>query len=116
MAEISLGGLVGIVGLVATVCSIASFILGQKKAVTADATSAGKDKGLIESDMNNIKEAIKSLTTSINTLTIKLEAQDEKREKDYREMLVSLTEVKSSYKSLHLRLDTLEKRLEGVSK
>ena len=109
---VTLTGIIGIAGFISTLMSIAAFWLGQKKAASPE----GKDKGLMESDMNNLKEAMKTLTKSFDTLTIKLETQDEKREKDYREMLISLTEVKSSYKSLHIRVDDLCKRMEGMNK
>ena len=109
---VTLTSVIAIAGFISTLMSIAAFWLGQKKAASCE----GKDRGVMESDVNNIKDSIKALTNSFDTLTIKLETQDERREKEYREMLISLTEVKSSYKALHTRVDDLCKRMGCMNK
>lgn len=95
--------------LLSTVCSIASFLLGRKKAAVED----GQHSGSLKTDVQYIKETLKDTAKTMEQLTIKLEAADKQREEDYRQMLVSLTELKSSYKSLHTRVDAMQKLIDS---
>lgn len=108
MECVSLPVVISVAGLVSTIMSIVAFWLGRKKAYSDE----GRDKGHIQSDITYLRESITALTKSFEGLALKLDIQDEKREKDYREMLVTLTELKTSYKSLHKRVDELCKKVE----
>lgn len=108
MDGMSWGVLAALVALVCSFCSIASFLLGRKK----QAQDAGKQEGSVATDLKYIKETIKDTTKSLEALTIKLDTQDKQREQDYRDLLVQITELKSSYKSMHIRVDELQRRID----
>lgn len=107
MEGLTLAGFVACVALCSTICGIAAFVIGRKKA----AQDEGEKEGNIKTDIQYIKESIKDTAKSIETLTLKMETSDNKREEDYRALLVQLTELKSSYKSLHIRVDNIEKNI-----
>lgn len=95
--------------LLSTACSIAAFMIGRKKA----ATDEGQESGSLKTDVKYIKETLKDTNKTMEQLTIKLEAADKQREDDYRQMLVALTELKASYKSLHTRVDNMQKQIDS---
>lgn len=107
MNELTWGVVIAGLGLVCSLCTIAAFYIGRRKA----AADEGKEKGSLKKDIEYIKDTVKDTTKSLETLAIKLEAQDKQREDDYRQLLVQLTELKSSYKSLHLRVDHAEQQI-----
>ena len=108
MEGLTIAGVVACIALCTSLCSIASFYLGRRKA----AKDEGKDEGSLHTDIKYIKETIRDTTKSLDSLSLKLDAQDKQREEDYRQMLVQLTELKASYKSLHIRVDTMEKQID----
>ena len=108
MTNIDISLLVIIVGLVVSACSIAAFFLGRKK----EATAEGNKSGVIESDIKNISRQMEEMKTSFDRMNLKMDTVDEKRESEYRTMLVSVTELTSSYKSLHKRVDAIEQKLD----
>lgn len=108
MEGVSWGAVVAIVSLCCSLCSVASFMLGRKKVAEED----GKEEGTLATDLKYIKETIKDTTKSLETLNAKLDAQNKQREEDYRALLVSFTELKASYKSLHIRVDELQRRVD----
>ena len=108
MSEVSWGAIVAIVGLCCSLCSVASFLLGRKKV----AQDTGKSEGTLATDLKYIKETIKDTTKSLDALNVKLDAQSKQREEDYRDLLVQLTELKASYKSLHIRVDNISRRVD----
>lgn len=97
-----------IVGLFVSGCSIAAFVLGRKK----EATTEGKRCGILETDIKNISNQIGEMKNSFDRMNIKLDAAEEKRELEYRNMLVSMTELSTNYSSLHSRVDKIEKKLD----
>ena len=104
----SWGEFVAVVGLCCSLCSIAAFLFGRRKA----AQDEGKKEGSLATDLKYIKETIKDTTKSLETLTVKLDAQSKQREEDYRDLLVKFTELKASYKSLHIRVDEMQRRID----
>lgn len=108
MEGISWGAVVAIVALCCSVCSIASFLLGRRKV----AQDEGKEEGSLATDLKYIKDTIKDTTKSLDALNVKLDAQNKQREEDYRDLLVKFTELKSSYKSLHIRVDEMCRRID----
>lgn len=112
MDNITVPELIGISGLVSTILSIVAFWLGRKQAITVE----GKTRGQLESDLGYLKESVGKLTSAFDTLTTKLELQDEKREKDYRAVLVELAELKARYSMLNTRVEEISKYLGGGSK
>lgn len=107
MEGLTFSGFIACIVLCSTICGIASFLAGRKKSVQDD----GEKEGNIETDIQYIKESIKDTAKSIETLTLKMETSDNKREEDYRALLVQLTELKSGYKSLYIRVDNIEKNI-----
>lgn len=108
MEGLSWGAVVAVVALCCSICSIASFLIGRKNA----AKDQGQKEGSLKTDIQYIKETIRDTTKSLDALSIKLDAQDKKREEDYRDMLIQLTELKSNYKSLHIRVDEMNRRID----
>lgn len=107
MEGLTWGALAAVVALLCSICSVASFLLGRRKV----AQDEGKEEGSLKTDLKYIKETVRDTTRSLDALALKLDAQDKQREEDYRQMLIQLTELKSSYKSLHIRMDNLERRV-----
>ena len=108
MDGLSWGAVVAVVALCCSLCSIASFLLGRRKV----AQDEGKQEGSLATDLKYIKETIKDTTKSLDALNVKLDAQSKQREEDYRDLLVQLTELKASYKSLHIRVDNISRRVD----
>lgn len=107
MEGLTLTGFIACVTLCSTICSLAAFLIGRKRA----AQNEGEKEGNIKTDIQYIKESIKDTAKSIETLSMKMETSDNKREEDYRALLVQLTELKSNYKSLYTRVDNIEKNI-----
>lgn len=107
MEGLTWGAVAAVLAVCTSLCSVASFYFGRRKAATDDA----QEEGSIKTDIRYIKDTIRDTTKSIDALSIKLDAQDKQREDDYRQLLVQLTELKSSYKSLHIRVDNMEKQI-----
>ena len=108
MEVLTWASILSVLSIVVAFCSVASFYFGRRKAATDDA----KEEGGLKTDIQYIKETIRDTTKSLDSLSLKLDAQDKQRENDYRQMLVELTELKSSYKSLHIRVDNMEKKIQ----
>lgn len=107
MEGLTITGFIACVTLCSTICSLAAFLIGRKRA----AQNEGEKEGNIKTDIQYIKESIKDTAKSIETLSMKMETSDNKREEDYRALLVQLTELKSNYKSLYTRVDNIEKNI-----
>lgn len=107
MEGITWGGVAAMLGLCCSLCSVAAFYFGRRKAATDEA----KEDGEWSSDLKYIKESLRDTSKSIDALTIKLEAQGRQREQDYRDLLVKYTELNASYKSLHLRVDSMQSEI-----
>lgn len=104
MADLTIGGLVAVLGIFVSICSIASFYLGRKKAASDDAREAG---GLM-TDLKYIKESVEKTSRAVDNLSHKMDETDQKREKEYRELLVEFTKLQQSHKSLEHRVHDLE--------
>lgn len=108
MEGLNWGAVAAVVALCCSLCSITAFLLGRRKV----AQDEGKEEGSLKTDIQYIKDTIRDTTKSLDALSIKLDAQDKQREEDYRQMLVQITELKSSYTSLHIRVDEMNKRID----
>ena len=108
MEGLTWASILSVLSIVVALCSVASFYFGRRKAAADDA----KEEGGLKTDIQYIKETIRDTTKSLDSLSLKLDAQDKQRENDYRQMLVELTKLKSSYKSLHIRVDNMEKKIQ----
>ena len=107
MTTIDISLLVVLIGLVVSVCSIAAFFLGRKK----EATQKGRESGALQTDIKNISRQIDEMKCSFDRLNLKLDTVNEKRENEYRTMLVSVAELTSCYKAFHQRVDVIEQKL-----
>lgn len=108
MDGLTLAGMVACITLCSAICSVASFYFGRRKAAQDEA----EEDGSLKTDLKYIKETVGDTTKSIDRLAMKLETQDKQREDEYREMLVQLTKIQSSYKSLHIRVDKIEEMVD----
>lgn len=108
MDGLSWGAVAAVLALCCSLCSVASFLLGRRQV----AQDEGKEEGSLATDLKYIKETIKDTTKSLDALNVKLDAQNKQREADYRDLLVQLTELKASYKSLHIRVDNISRRVD----
>lgn len=108
MEGLTIAGIVACIALCSSVCSVAAFWIGRRKA----AQDQGEQEGSLKTDLQYIKESVRDTTKSLESLALKLDASDKSREEDYRGLLVQLTELKSSYKSLHIRVDNMEKQID----
>jgi hypothetical protein len=111
LEQVTLGQIIVIAALFTSLLSIASFYLGRKNA----ATTEGKFKGSLESDLTNIKETMRCLTLSFQSLTTKIETQSETREKEYRDILIKMNTLELKYDALNERINELA-RTEGGNK
>lgn len=100
--------MIGMVAFVASVCSVASFYFGRKRA----AQDVGQESGGIKKDIEYIKNSVSKMECSIDNITTKMEKNDEKRETEYRELLIAFTKTDGSVKSLHRRVDFLYDKLD----
>ena len=107
MEGMTWGAFAAVIALCCSLCSVASFLLGRRKV----AQDEGKQEGSLATDLKYIKDTIKDTTKSLDALNIKLDAQNKQREEDYRGLLVEITELKASYKSLHIRVDEMHRRI-----
>lgn len=107
MEAVTWAVLASVLGVVVSLCSIASFYFGRRKAATEEA----KEDGRLSTDLKYIKDIIKDTNKSLDALAIRLDAQNRQQEEDYRQLLVKLTELGASYKSLHIRVDNVEKQI-----
>ena len=108
MDGLSWGAVAAVLALCCSLCSVASFLFGRRQV----AQNEGKEEGTLATDLKYIKETIKDTTKSLDALNVKLDAQNKQREEDYRDLLVKFTELKSSYKSLHIRVDDIQRRID----
>jgi len=108
MTTIDISLLVMLIGLVVSACSIAAFFLGRKK----EAAQEGQESGALQTDIKNISRQIDEMKISFDKLNLKLDTVNEKRENEYRTMLVNVTELTSCYKALHQRVDAIEQKLD----
>jgi len=99
--------LASLLGIAVSICSITAFYIGRKK----EAVGEGKANGVLETDIKNISTQLKEMKEAFDKLSGKMDMVDEKRESEYRAMLIKTTELDASYKSLHRRVDEVEKRL-----
>lgn len=107
MEGLTWGAVAAMVAICVSVCSIASFLLGRRKA----ATEEGEEDGSLKTDLHYIKETIRDTTKSLDTLSIKLDAQSKQREEDYRSLLVKFTELSTKHESLNNRVHKMEKEI-----
>lgn len=108
MDGLSWGAVAAVLALCCSLCSVASFLFGRRQV----AQDEGKEEGSLSTDLQYIKENIKDTTKSLEALNTKLDAQSQQREGEYRDMLVRFTELKASYKSLHHRVDEIQRRID----
>lgn len=108
MDGLSWGAVAAIVAFCCSLCSVASFLLGRRKV----AQDEGKQEGTWSTDLQYIKETIRDTTKSLDALNTKLDSQSQQREREYRDMLVKFTELNASYKSLHHRVDEIQRRID----
>lgn len=99
-----------IIGLLVAACSIAAFLLGRRK----EANLEGKNSGIMESEIKNISRQIQDMKESFDKVNTKLEVGDEKREREYRETIIKVTELLQNYKSLHKRVDCIEDKVNNI--
>lgn len=108
MNGMTLGDIGALLAICTSICSVASFYVGRQRA----ATEEGEKEGHVSTDLQYIKDYIRDTSKSLDALTAKLDAQNKQREQDYRELLVKMTELKTNYESMLLRVDNLEKQVE----
>lgn len=106
MEGITAAGLIALLGVLCSICSVASFYLGRKKALTEES----ERKGSLLTDIQYIKESLQKNTAATDKMAEKLEKMDSKQEKDYRDLLVKFTELNTHYESLEARLSRLEQK------
>ena len=107
MEGLTWAAIAGCVALVVSICSIASFYFGRRKAATDDAEAQGSFK----TDLQYIKDTVRDNAKSVDTLSLKLDAQSQQREQEYREMLVQSTELKVKYDLLHSDVTNIKKEI-----
>lgn len=100
-------GIAVILAILVPICAIAGFYFGRKK----EASDKGKNEGVIETTISNVAAQIGEVKNSVDKMSYKIDGMAEKSERDYRDILVQVTKLDSSYKSLHIRVDEMEKRI-----
>lgn len=78
---------------------------------TKESQNNGVDEGIMATDIKYIKESLDDIKSSVANLEQKVENKYAQLENDVKELLISNTELKQSYKSLHRRVDEFEKKL-----
>lgn len=96
--------LLGAVAVIATVCNIVTFFLNRRSAACAE----GEAKGTSAATIKNISEQLNEIQSQMEKTADKTEERDRIREQEYRALLVAVSDVTSSYKSLHKRVDRIE--------
>jgi hypothetical protein len=93
--------------LVVSLCSVASFYFGRRKAATDDA----QQQGSLLTDLQYIKETVRDNVKSVDSLSLKLDAQNAQREQEYRDMLVQSTELNVKYTLLSADVASMKKEI-----
>ena len=93
--------------LVVSLCSVASFYFGRRKAATDDA----EEQGSFKTDLQYIKDTVRDNAKSVDALSLKLDAQSQQREKEYRQMLVQSTELSVKYDLLSADVISMKKEI-----
>jgi hypothetical protein len=70
---------------------------GKKKSAQDD----GKNAGVTATNISNLTGVMNEVKASVKDLGTKIDCSNEKREKEYRKMLVVNTKLSESCKSLH---------------
>lgn len=107
MNELTWAALAACIALVVSLCSIASFYFGRRKAATDEAREEAK----VSVDLKYIKDTIRDQTKSLDNLTTKLDDQNAKREKEYRELLVKFTELETKHRLLKDDVAAMKKEI-----
>lgn len=107
MEGLTVGGIIALLGVCCSLCSIAAFFIGRRKAATDEA----KEEAKVSLDLRYIKDSVKEQSKSLETLTTKLDEQNTKREKEYRELLVKFTELETKHRLLKDDVTAMKKEI-----
>lgn len=107
MEGLTLGGVIALIGLCCSLCSIAAFFIGRRKAATDEAREEAK----VSLDLKYIKDTVRDQTKSLEALSGKLDDQNAKREKEYRELLVKYTELETKHRLLRDDVAAMKKEI-----
>lgn len=107
MENISLSQVYAVLTFMVACSSIAGFYLGRRK----EATAEGRSKGSLETDINYIKQSMDDMKMTVEKLDRKLDESRKESDAQIRELLINYAELNASYKSLHKRVDGLERKL-----
>jgi len=106
MEQINANVIYALLVLLGAVMSLITFYLGRRR----DATEMGIKDGMLTQSLQTLQLSLNEMKSSIERINNKMDMTDERREREYRDILVAYAKLEESYKSLHKRVDSLEYR------
>lgn len=110
MDAVTVTGLGISLGLVVSFCSISSFFLGRKKAAKED----GIKQGIVESDVKYLREIVDDIKKNQTDLTTKLDEKEQRRELEYRELVINHISIREECKAISERVYSIEETIKTV--
>lgn len=89
-------------------------IIGVLKSGKKDSQQDGANAGEVQSDLRYIKQQLEEIKHGMTDTDVKIDRKFESIEKDYRDLLMSNTELTQQYKSLHRRVDTIDQQITNL--
>ena len=101
------GSIVAIVAFCCSLSSIAAFYFGRRNAAQEEAREEAK----VALDLKYIKDTVGDQTKALEALGSKFDDQNEKREKEYRELLVKFTEIQTKHRLLREEVTAMKQEI-----
>ena len=108
--NLSLSNVYAVLVFISCVLSIISVLKSGKK----DSQQDGVSDGEVQSDLRYIKQQLEEIKHGMTNTDVKIDRKFENIEKDYRDLLMSNTELIQQYKSLHRRVDTIDQQINNL--
>ncbi len=89
-------------------------IIGVLKSSKKDSQKDGANAGEVQSDLRYIKQQLEEIKRGMTDTDVKIDRKFENIERDYRNLLMSNTELIQQYKSLHRRVDNIDKQINDL--
>lgn len=108
--NLSVSNVYAVLVFISCVLSIIGVLKNSKK----DSQQDGVSDGEVQSDLRYIKQQLEEIKHGMINTDVKIDRKFENIEKDYRNLLMSNTELIQQYKSLHRRVDTIDQQITNL--
>lgn len=105
--NLSVSNIYAVLVFISCLLSIASVFRSNKK----DSQQDGANAGEVQADLRYIKQQLEEIKHGMTDTDVKIDRKFETIEKEYRDLLLSNTELTQQYKSLHRRVDEMNQKI-----